>query len=158
MDKPVWNMQTSARTSMYKPNGKSPVRAAFKMSYKHVDVRGLSHFYVHTPSLCAGGPSRRVGIRLDVRWAYTHRLQASQSRQTVSTRRFPWVSVRKCRDTVGSVHKCTRTVGGVRTPRAVCVRHLRYVGTYSRSYTIQTLTDDFYGIRRPTPFYVRLGV
>ena len=47
---------------MYKPNGKSHVRAAFKMSYKHVDVRGLSHFSVHTPSLCAGRQSRRVGI------------------------------------------------------------------------------------------------
>ena len=47
---------------MYKPNGKSHVRAAFKMSYEHVDVRGLSHFCVHTPSLCAGRPSRRVGI------------------------------------------------------------------------------------------------
>ena len=47
---------------MYKPNEKSHVRAAFKMSYKHVDVRGLSHFCVHTPSLCAGRPSRRVGI------------------------------------------------------------------------------------------------
>ena len=50
---------------MYKPNGKSHVRAAFKMSYmsyKHVEVRGLSHFCVHTPSLCAGRPSRRVGI------------------------------------------------------------------------------------------------
>ena len=47
---------------MYKPNGKNHVRAAFKMSYKHVDVRGLSHFCVHTPSLCAGRPSRRVGI------------------------------------------------------------------------------------------------
>ena len=47
---------------MYKPNGKSHVRAAFKMTYKHVDVRGLSHFFVHTPSLCVGRPSRRVGI------------------------------------------------------------------------------------------------
>ena len=47
---------------MYKPNGKSHVRAAFKMSYKHVDVRGLSHFCVHTPSLYASRPSRRVGI------------------------------------------------------------------------------------------------
>ena len=55
-------MRTSARTRMYKPNGKSHVRAAFKMSYTHVDVRGLSHFCVHTPSLCAGRPSRRVGI------------------------------------------------------------------------------------------------
>ena len=55
-------MRTSARTSMYKPNGKSHVRAAFKMSYKHVDVRRLSHFGVHAPSLCAGRPPRRVGI------------------------------------------------------------------------------------------------
>ena len=55
-------MRTSTRTSMYKPNGKSHVWAAFKMSYKHVDLRGLSHFCVHTPSLCAGRPSRRVGI------------------------------------------------------------------------------------------------
>ena len=47
---------------MYKPNGKSHVLAVFKMSYKHVDVRGLSHFCVHTPSLCVGRPSRRVGI------------------------------------------------------------------------------------------------
>ena len=47
---------------MYKPNGKSHVGAAFKMWYKHVDVRGLSHFCVHTPSLCAGRPSHRVGI------------------------------------------------------------------------------------------------
>ena len=47
---------------MYRPNGKSHVRAAFQMSYKHVDVRGLSHFCVHTPSLCAGRQSRRVGI------------------------------------------------------------------------------------------------
>ena len=80
---------------------------------------------VHTPSLCSGRPSRRVGIpsgrALSVR---VHCLQVSRSRQTVSIRRFPWVSVRKCRDTVGSVHECTRTVGGVRTPRAVCVRHL----------------------------------
>ena len=29
------------------------------------------------------------------------------------------MSVRKCRDTVGSVHECTRTVGGVRIPHAV---------------------------------------
>ena len=55
-------MRTSARNSMYKPNGKSHVRAAFKMSYKHVDMRGLSHFCVHTPSLCVGSTSRRVGI------------------------------------------------------------------------------------------------
>ena len=55
-------MRTSTRTSIYKPNGKSHVRAAFKMTYKHVDVRGLSHFCVHTPSLCLGRPSRRVGI------------------------------------------------------------------------------------------------
>ena len=47
---------------MYKPNGKSHVRAAFKMSYKHVDVRGLSQFCVHTPSLGVCIPSRRVGI------------------------------------------------------------------------------------------------
>ena len=47
---------------MYKPNGKSNVLAAFKMSYKHVDVRGLSHFCVHTPSPCVGRPSRREGI------------------------------------------------------------------------------------------------
>ena len=55
-------MRTSTRTSMYKPNEKSHVRAAFKMSYKHVEVCGLSHFCVHTPSLCACRPSRRVGI------------------------------------------------------------------------------------------------
>ena len=53
-------MQTSARTSMYKPNGRTDVRAASKMSYKHVHVRGLSHFCVHTPGV--GRPSRRVGI------------------------------------------------------------------------------------------------
>ena len=47
---------------MYKTSGKSHVRAAFIMSYKHVDVRGLSHSCVHTPSICAGRPSRRVGI------------------------------------------------------------------------------------------------
>ena len=57
-------------------------------------------------------------------------------------RRFPWVSVHKCRDTVGSVHVCSRTIGGVRTPRAVYVRHLRCVYTHPCSYTIQTLTDD----------------
>ena len=100
-------MRTSARTSMYKPNGKSHVRAALKMSYKHVDVRGLSHFCVHTPSLCVGRPSRRVGIP---------------------------------------------------SGRAVSVRHLRCVCTYPRSYTIQTLTDDFYSMRMRTPFFVRLGV
>ena len=33
---------------MYKPDGKSHVRAAFKMSYKHVDVRGLC---THTVSM-----------------------------------------------------------------------------------------------------------
>ena len=47
---------------MYKPNGKSHLRAAFKMSYKHVDVSRLSHFCVHTPFLCAGRPSHCVGI------------------------------------------------------------------------------------------------
>ena len=47
-------------------------------------------------------------------------------------------------------------VGGVRTPRAVCVRHLRYVCTHPRSYTIQTLTDDFYGLHMP--FFIPLGV
>ena len=59
-----WTSQceTCSRTSMYKPNGKSHVLAAFKMSYEHVDVRGLSHFCVHTPSVCVGRPSRCVGI------------------------------------------------------------------------------------------------
>ena len=47
---------------MYKPIGKSHVRAAFKKSYKGVEVRRLSHFCEHTPSLCAGRPSRRVDI------------------------------------------------------------------------------------------------
>ena len=47
---------------MYKPNGKSHLRAAFKMSYKHVDVHGLSHFCVHIPSIFAGRPLHRVGI------------------------------------------------------------------------------------------------
>ena len=47
---------------MYKPNGRNHVRAASEMSYKHVHVRGLSHFCVHTPSLGVGRPSRRVGI------------------------------------------------------------------------------------------------
>ena len=143
-------MRTSARTSMYKPNERNHVRAAFIMSHKHVQVRGLSHCCVHTPSLVVASCRHS---RLDVRWAYTHRLQASQSHQTVPNRRFPWVSVRKCRDTVGSVRECTRTVGGVRTPHALCVRHLRYVCTHPRSYTIQTGHRRFlrcvYAIFRP---------
>ena len=48
-------MRTGARSSMYKPNGRNYVRAASKMSYKHVNVRGLSHF-------CVGRPPHRVGI------------------------------------------------------------------------------------------------
>ena len=43
--------------------------------------------------------------------------------------------------TLSSRHRIRNSSpGGVRTPRAVCVRHLRYVCTYPRSYTIQTLT------------------
>ena len=60
-------MRKSARTSMYKPDGKSLVRAAFKMSYKHVDVRGLSHFCVHTNRLYVQADRRVVqAFRLDV--------------------------------------------------------------------------------------------
>ena len=129
-------MRTSARTSMYKPNGKRHVRAAFKMSYKHLDVRGSSHFCVHTPSLCVGiPPGRAVSVHTP-----------SPSVAIASDHFHSWVPV----------HECTRTVGGVGTPRAVCVHHLRCVCTYPRSYTIQMLTDDFYGMR--TPFFVCLGV
>ena len=62
LGKPLRNMPTNPRISMYKPNGRNHVRTDFKMSYKHVHVRGLSHFYVHTTSLCVGRPSRRVGF------------------------------------------------------------------------------------------------
>ena len=47
---------------MYKPNGRNHVRAAFIMSHRHIQVRGLSHICVHTPSLGVGRPSRHVGI------------------------------------------------------------------------------------------------
>ena len=55
-------MRTSARTSMYKTNGKSHVRAAFKMSYKHVDVRGCRTFVYTQRLYSVGRSSRRVGI------------------------------------------------------------------------------------------------
>ena len=139
-------MRTSARTSMYKLNGINHVRAAFIMSHKHVQVRGLSHFCVQTPSLAVASCRNSVWTCRE----RTHTISKCRHR----LRQSP--IVHKCRDTVGSVRECTCNVGGVRTPRAVCVRHLRYVCTHPRSYTIQTLTDDFYGMRRL--FFVRLGV
>ena len=47
------------------------------------------------------------------------------------------------------MHECSRTVGGV------CIPHTVY--THPRSYTIQTLTNDFYGTMR-TLFFIHLGV
>ena len=47
---------------LYKTNGRNHVRAVFLVSYKHVHVRELPHFFVHTPSLDVGRPLRRVGI------------------------------------------------------------------------------------------------
>ena len=73
-------MRTIAWASMYKPNGRNHVRAASKMSYEHVHLRGLSPF-------CVGKPSRRVGI-LSGRAVSVHTLQASPSRQTVPIRRL----------------------------------------------------------------------
>ena len=57
-------------------------------TYKHVHVRGLSHFCVHIPYLGVGRPSHRVGIPSERAVSAHTRLQASPLRQTVSIRRF----------------------------------------------------------------------
>ena len=134
----MWNLRTSARTSMYKPNGKSHVRAAFKMSYKHVDVRALSHFCVHTPALCVSWPSRRVGIPSG---RAVSLLIPSPNVAIASDRLHSSLPVservRRCRDTVGSVHECTRFRRSHKIS-TVCVRHFSFIWVCRHTTPIKT--------------------
>ena len=80
---------------------------------------GTQTLIVHTPSLNIGRPSRRVSI---------------PSGRAVSVHTpSPRVAIESDR-----LNSCE-----------LCVRHLWYVYSHPRSLTIQTLTDDFYGMRMP---------
>ena len=72
------------------------------------------------------GPSRRVGIPSG------HAVQALPFCHTFSSRQFPWVSVRKCRDTVESVDENTCTTDATYGTRTLIHTHPRF----RRSQTI----------------------